>query len=150
MVGIVATVGLSSGRPAAMNSLDTAEAYGQDYPSEYAGAWLTNDSELRVAFTDELPDHQQRLSRRLGATPFELVKARFSRQQLQSLVEQISGDRTDLEALGVHVAGVGEDTVNNKVVVRVMAMSDEVVDRLYKRYGTEALEIRQGGPFIAA
>ena len=124
--------------------LDVAE-YGQRHPDAYAEMWLWGDS-IRIAFTGDLAEHEQRLARVIrDRYPFEVVKAEWSHRELRGVQRRIvDAMQNGGRVAGASMQGVGVDVVHNIVTVMLDRVDAEVRREMARRFPTPQYCLEEG------
>jgi hypothetical protein len=111
-----------------------ARGYGNQFPEEFAGAWL----ELPVVvlgFTVRLPEHRADVEALFGDKVI-VREARYALPELQGFLTTVEADRTWFPTIGAEYVGIGIDEMANVVEVQYRAPSKGVEAVIRERFGT--------------
>jgi hypothetical protein len=113
------------------------------YPAFYGGVAIDEECQAVILYRRPNPAMDAELSSAARGSQLILREARFARGDLDRLSVRIRADTAALRDEGVDVVTVGVAASAQGVEVGVRRLTDDVADRLVRRYG-DAVIVREG------
>jgi hypothetical protein len=121
--------------------------WGEGHPTLFAGV-VASGQEVLVGLTEYSPEVLEELRSLLSGQVVRVFCADNSYADLRVTLHQISDDLHALRREGVRVFSVAVDERENRVVIQ-LDPKPEAVELLRRKYGSERLSFRPGGPRYA-
>ncbi|MGI6074112.1 MAG: hypothetical protein ACOYEA_05690 [Fermentimonas sp.] len=109
------------------------EADPQIYPAYYGGSYTDSNGTFVVAVTSDAQQNEKRLAEILGTTDFKVQTVKYSYRDMMVVMEKIdqflqNNSETDDSLPMQYFAGAYPDIPNNRVVVKLTSINDNVVN----------------------
>lgn len=137
-------------REVARAQLDATQDYLSGLSRTVAGLYLDNqapraagiDLTLVVAFTDNAESHRAELTRLLPkGVALALKTAKYSKAELDSIVEDVIADREWHKSLGIDVYVAGTDERRDRVLLGISEPNESAAAALASRYGADRIYV---------